>query len=158
MALKGFLLIVTIATLSSAALAREPVSLQAASDSTQLAPAPAVAVSPELRGRAEQILNVLGGGLASQMGSFTDRYLNSIGPNDRWLNGLAMRTYVQYGNVQRVSEIDAESATSGIVHIEAERAVIHVRVRLEPQAPHRIDFLEIIGADIRPQTGRQRRN
>jgi beta-lactamase class A len=109
-------------------------------------PAPAQAPGAALRERAEQVVALLrGGGNAGQM--FAPAFLAQV--PEAQIRGISQQLTSQYGAPQRVEGIDAQSATSGTVHVAFERAILHLNMVLEPQSPHLIAGLLVAGADMR---------
>ncbi|WP_129791208.1 serine hydrolase [Sphingosinicella sp. CPCC 101087] len=105
--------------------------------------------SPELRSRAEAVMAMLrGGGNPAEM--FTPEFLAQI--PEAQVRAIPRQLADQYGPVRAIAGIDAKTPTAGTLHAEFERAVLHIEIVIEPQAPHRISGLLVAGADVRGDT------
>lgn len=110
---------------------------------------PAVAepqASAELRAAGERVVRLLRGGEAPQA-LFTPTFLAQV--PEAQVRAIAQQLGAQYGAARRLAGIDAQSAVAGVLHIETERAVLHMSIVIEPAAPHRISGLLLAGADLR---------
>ena len=102
--------------------------------------------SPELSRRGEQVIGLLrGGGNPAEM--FTAEFLAQV--PEAQVRGVSQQLAAQYGAVQRLARIEAQSATMGVLHIDFERALLRLNIVLEPRPPHRISGLQVTGADLR---------
>ena len=111
--------------------------------------APAAAQQPpsaELRAGAERVLALLRGE-AAPADIFTADFLAQV--PEAQVRAIVQQLGAQHGAAQRVAGIEAQSATMGVIHIETERATLHMTLVVEPAAPHRISGLLVTGADMR---------
>jgi beta-lactamase class A len=110
------------------------------------APAAAQEPSAELRARADEVIAMLrGAGNPAEM--FTPEFLAQI--PETQIRTISQQLVSQYGEVRQLAGIDVQTPTAGILHVEHERATLHVNIVIEPQAPHRISGLLVSGADVR---------
>src|SRR3954465_6836501 len=99
------------------------------------APAQAQQASPALRGRAEQVVALLrGGGDPAEM--FTPAFLAQIPVAT--LRSVPQQLVAQYGAVGGLDRLGERSAPSGVIDVAFERAIVHIRIVIEPQPPSRI--------------------
>lgn len=110
------------------------------------APASGQAPSPELRAAAERVIALVRG-RAAPAELFTPAFLAQV--PEAQVRAIAAQLRAQYGAPSRVAGIEPQSATMGLVHIETERATMHLNLVIEPQPPHRIAGLLLAGADLR---------
>jgi len=110
------------------------------------APASGQGPSPELRAAADRVAALLQGGPAPA-DMFTPAFLAQV--PEAQVRNIAAQLGAQYGAPRRVARIDPQSPTAGVVHIETERATLHMNLVIEPQPPHRITGLLLTGADVR---------
>jgi len=109
-------------------------------------PAAAQEPSPELRARADEVIAMLrGGGNPAEM--FTAEFLAQI--PEAQIRTISQQIVAQYGEVRELSSIEVQTPTAGILHVEHERATLHINIVIQPQAPHRISGLLVSGADVR---------
>lgn len=109
-------------------------------------PAAAQEASPALRSRAEQVVALLRGE-GDPAAAFSPAFLAQIPVAQ--IQGIRQQLAAQYGAVQRLARIEAQSAVVGVIHIDFERAALRMNMVLEPQPPHRIQGLLVTGADLR---------
>ena len=112
---------------------------------TLAVPAAAQEASPELRARAEQVVALVQGN-ASPAEMFTPQFLAQV--PEAQVRSVAGQLVALYGRPRAVERIEPQSATTGVVHYQFERAVVHVQMVIEPQSPHRIAGLLVTGADM----------
>jgi Beta-lactamase enzyme family len=111
-----------------------------------LAPARAQEASPALRGRVEQVVALLRGqGDPAEL--FAPAFLAQV-PAAR-VRAVAQQLSGQYGAVRGLARLDAASPQAGVMHVDYERAILHLQIVVEPQPPHRIGGLLVTGADMR---------
>lgn len=112
--------------------------------------APSVAAqqppSAELRAGAERVVALLRGE-AAPADVFTPAFLAQV--PEAQVYAIIQQLGAQYGAAQRLAGIEAQSATMGVIHIETERATLHMNLGIEPAPPHRITNLLLTGADLR---------
>lgn len=102
--------------------------------------------SPALRGRVDQVVALLRGqGDPAEM--FTPGFLGQVSATQ--LRAIVQQQIAQYGAVRGLERLEPGSPQSGMMHVALERAVMHIQIVLEPQAPNRISGLIITGADMR---------
>ena len=58
----------------------------------------------------------------------------------------------QYGAVQQVERIEAQSATAGVAYVAYERATLRFSLAIEPVPPYRVQQLLVVGSDLRGDT------
>jgi beta-lactamase class A len=109
------------------------------------APAAAQEASPALRAAAEQVVAFLKGE-RQPADIFAPSFLAAV-PAPQ-LAAVTGQLRAQYGAAQRVAGIEPHSATAGTIDIATERAVIHMNMVIDPQAPHLITGLLVTGADM----------
>ena len=102
--------------------------------------------SPELRARAEQVVSMVRGG-ETPTEMFAAEFLAQV-PEPQ-LRATSQELITLYGPIQRIARIEAGSATAGVLHVDFERAVLQMRIRLEDAPPHRIRGLLVTGAEQR---------
>ena len=111
-----------------------------------LAPrAAAQEASPELRTRAAQVVALVQGN-ANPAEMFTTEFLAQV--PETQVRNVARQLVAQYGAAQRVAGLEPQSATSAVVHYAFERAIVHMQIIIQPQAPHHIAGLLVTGADL----------
>ncbi len=110
------------------------------------APAAAQQPSAELRAGAEQVVALLRGETAPAR-IFAPAFLAEV-PEAR-VSAISRQLNAQYGAPRRVAGIDPQSPTMGVIHIETERATLHMSIVIAPQPPHLITGLLLTGADLR---------
>jgi hypothetical protein len=117
-----------------------------------LAAAPAFAQqqpSPALRGGAERVLAWLKGEAAAA-DLFTAEFLAHV--PEAQVRAVPSQFVGQYGAVRSLARIDPTSAQSGAIHVEYERATVHMDLVVEAQPPYRVRGLQLTGADMRGDT------
>ena len=113
------------------------------------APAFAQQASPALRARAEQVVTLLRGqGDPAEL--FTPAFLAQV-PAAR-VRAVARQMAGQYGAVRGLARLEAASPQAGAMHVDYERATVHLQIVVEPQPPNRIAGLLVTGADMRGDT------
>lgn len=112
-------------------------------------PAMAQQPSAELRGAADQIVALLQG-RATPAQVFTPAFLAQV--PETQVAAITQQLNAQYGASRRVAGLEPQSASAGLVHIETERATLHMNLVVEPAPPHRIAGLLLTGADVRGDT------
>jgi len=111
--------------------------------------APAAAQQPPsaaLSAGAGRVLALLRGE-AAPADIFTPAFLAQV--PEAQVRAIIQQLGAQHGAPQRVAGIEAQSATMGVIHIETERATLHMTLVVEPAPPHRISGLLVTGADMR---------
>lgn len=109
--------------------------------------APATApVSPELTGRAQDVLAVLRGG-GDREATFTPEF-NAQVPAAQ-LGAVAQQLASQYGDVQAIEAIVPSSLTGGVLRVGYPRALVEIGIQIEAAAPHRISGLRVAGVQPR---------
>lgn len=109
-------------------------------------PAAAQPPSAELRARADEVIAMLRGqGSPAEM--FTAEFLAQI--PEAQVRAVSQQLVAQYGEVRGLAGIDVQTPTAGILHVDHERATLHINIVIQPQAPHRISGLLVAGADVR---------
>lgn len=113
---------------------------------TMGAPAAAQPPSPELRAAADRVVTLLRGETApAEM--FTPAFLAQV--PEAQVRAITGQLRDQYGAPRRVARLEPQSATLGLAHIETERATLRMSLAIEPQPPHRVSGLLLVGADLR---------
>jgi len=102
--------------------------------------------SPALRGGADKVVALLRGE-AEPAEIFTPAFLAQV--PEAQVRSITQQLAAQYGAPRRVATIEAQSETMGVIHIETERATLHMNLVVEPGAPHSISGLLLTGADLR---------
>ena len=111
-------------------------------------PAAAQAPSPALRAAAEQVVALLKGEAEATV-VFAPVFLESVPAAQVQAIGQQLRT--QHGAPVRLAGIEASSATTGTMHVEMERATLHMNLAIEAEPAHRVIGLLVTGADIRAE-------
>lgn len=111
--------------------------------------APAQQPSAALRAGAERVMALLKGE-ARPAAIFTPVF-NAQVPEAQ-ISGVIQQFASQYGAVQGLGGIEADSPQTGMIHIRYERALVHMRLAVEPAPPHLIQGLELAGADMAGDT------
>lgn len=109
---------------------------------------PTAAQQPDagLRSRADQLVALVNGE-AEIEAMFTAEFLAQVPAAQVRAIGETLRT--QYGRARAVERIEATSATTAAVLIDAERATLAMNLAIQPQAPHLIEGLLVTGAQVR---------
>jgi beta-lactamase class A len=89
-------------------------------------------------------------GRATAQQVFTPAFLAQV--PETQVAAIVQQLNTQYGPAQRVAGIEAQSATAGTIHIETERATLHMSLVVDPAPPHRIAGLLLTGTDVRGDT------
>lgn len=109
-------------------------------------PATAQEAGSALRSRTDQVVTLLRGqGDPAEM--FTATFLAQVPVTQ--LRAISQQLVAQYGAVQGLERLDAASPQSGVMHVNLERATLHIQIAVEPQPPNRIAGLLVTGADVR---------
>jgi beta-lactamase class A len=111
-----------------------------------IAPARAQEASPALRGRVDQVVALLRG-RGDPAALFTPAFLAQIPAAQ--VRDVARQLTAQYGAVRGLERLDALSPQAGAMHVTFDRAIVHIRIAVDPQPPHRIGGLLVTGADMR---------
>jgi beta-lactamase class A len=109
-------------------------------------PAAAQRPSAALRSGGERIVALLKGE-AAPADVLTPAFLAQV--PDEQVRAITAQFIAQYGPVRGLARIDAASAQSGTIHVDYERATIHMDLVVEAQPPFRISGLLLTGADVR---------
>lgn len=109
-------------------------------------PAAAQEASPALRTRAEQLVLLLRGQDDPDR-LFTPAFLAQVPAAQ--VRATARQLVSQYGAVRALAGIQVQSPQAGVIHVEFERAIVHMNLVVEPQPPGRIAGLLVTGADMR---------
>jgi len=109
------------------------------------APASAQESTASLRSRAEQVVALLRG-QGDPAAIFTPAFLAEV-PPDR-LRAVTQQLTAQYGAIRGLAGVDPASPLAGAMHVEFERATVHMRIALEPQPPNLVGGLLVTGADM----------
>ena len=110
--------------------------------------APALAqpeASPMLRSRAEQVV-ALFRGQGDPADLFTPAMLAEVPAAQ--LRAIGEQLVARYGAVRGLARLEPASPQAGVMHVAFARAMLHVQIAIEPQAPNRIAGLLITGADM----------
>lgn len=102
--------------------------------------------SAALRNRADQVVALLRG-QSEPAELFTPAFLAQVPVAQ--IRTISQQLGSQYGAVRGIDRLEASSATAGVIHVDFERALLHMSIVLEPQPPHRIQGLLVTGADQR---------
>ncbi|MGZ8337664.1 MAG: serine hydrolase, partial [Allosphingosinicella sp.] len=78
---------------------------------------------------------------------FTAEFLAQV--PETQVRTVSQQLAAQYGAVRGLERIEPQSPTAGMVHFDFERALVHMNLVVEAQAPHRISGLLVTGADMR---------
>lgn len=105
--------------------------------------------SAELRAAADQVVALLQG-RANARQVFTPAFLAQV--PEAQVAAITGQLNAQHGAARRVASIEPQSASAGVIHIESERAVLHMNLVVDPAPPHRIAGLLLTGADVRGDT------
>ena len=103
--------------------------------------------SPELRAAAGQVVAFLKGEGPQPADLFAPSFLQAVPPAQ--LRSVTEQLRAQDGAPLRLAGVAPRSATAGTIDVETERAVIHMNLAIDAQAPHRITGLLVTGADVR---------
>lgn len=109
-------------------------------------PAAAQPPSPALRGGGERVVALLKGE-AAPAEIFTPAFLAEV--PEAQVRAVTAQFAAHYGAVRGLAGIDAASAQSGTIHIDYERATVHLSLVVEAQPPFRVSGLLLTGADMR---------
>jgi beta-lactamase class A len=134
--------IMRISLLMAAALGVAPGAAAAA----QAPSAPASAPAPELVARSNDVLTVLRGG-GDLPAIFAPGFLAQVPPQQ--IAAIGQQLTAQYGAVQSVEGIAAQSSVAATIRIGFARAIIEMNLRLEDAAPHLISGLLVTNVQPR---------
>ena len=109
-------------------------------------PAPAQDPNAQLRSRAGQVVALLRGE-GDPAAIFSPAFLAQVTPQQ--IRTISQQLTGQYGPARILSGLDAASPQAGVMHVEFERATVHMRLVLDPQPPGLIGGLLVTGADMR---------
>lgn len=101
--------------------------------------------SPELARRAADLVPFFRGE-GDPAALFSPRFLAAV-PRPQ-LDAVTAQIRSAHGAVRRLVRIEPRSATAGVVLLEFERATLRFNMTLEPNAPHRVDGLLLVGTDV----------
>jgi beta-lactamase class A len=110
---------------------------------------PAAAQQPPgapLQARADAVVALLRGE-GDPVEMFTAEFLAQVPAAQ--LRTIARQLVAQYGAVQGLERLDVTSPQSGVMHVNLERATLHIQIAVAPQPPGRIAGLLVTGADVR---------
>ena len=113
------------------------------------APAAAQEASPELRAAGERVVAFLNG-QTEAAAIFAPNFLAAVPAAQLQTVTQALRA--EHGAALRLAGIEPRSPASGTIHIEMERATLHMSMSIEPQPPHRITGLLVTGVDPQGDT------
>lgn len=113
------------------------------------APAVAQEASPALRGRADDVVALLRG-QGDPAAIFTPAFLAQVPAAQ--VRAIFQQLAGQYGAVRGLARLDAASPQAGVMHVDYERATLHLQIVVEPRPPGRIAGLLVTGADVRGDT------
>lgn len=105
--------------------------------------------SAELRAAADQVVALLKGE-ASAPQVFTPAFLAQV--PETQVAAIVQQLNAQYGAASRVARLEAQSANAGTIHIETERATLHMNLVVDTAPPHRIAGLLLTNAELRGDT------
>ncbi|HEX8655423.1 MAG TPA: serine hydrolase [Allosphingosinicella sp.] len=109
------------------------------------APAAAQGPSPELARRAAELVPFFRGE-GDPTALFSPRFLAAV-PRPQ-LDAVTAQIRSAHGAVRRLVRIEPRSAAAGTIVLEFERSSLRFNMTLEPNAPHRIEGLLLVGADV----------
>ena len=110
------------------------------------APAAAQEPSPQLRERAEQVVELLRGDIEPQA-IFSPAFLAAV--PEVQVRTVIEQLRAQHGVAQGLEGIEPRSATTAIIRVGMERAVLRMDLAVDAQPPHLISGLLVTGADVR---------
>jgi beta-lactamase class A len=113
------------------------------------APASAQEPNPELRRQAEQVVAFLRGE-AQPAALFSPSFLRQV--PEAQLQSVTQQLIAQHGAARRLVRIEAESATSGTLFVEMERATLRLQMAIERTPPHQIIGLLVAGVEVAGDT------
>lgn len=100
--------------------------------------------SPDFIRRSDELVKLLNGEIAPAR-VFSPAFLGQV-PPDR-VTAIASQLTASYGASRRVTRIEASSPTAGIVIMAFERAEIRLQMSIDPQPPHLVEGLLVVGAE-----------
>lgn len=109
-------------------------------------PAAAQPPSPALRGGGARVVALLKGE-AAPAEIFTPAFLAEV--PEAQVRAITAQFAAQYGAVRGLPRIEPASAQSGTIHVDYERATVHLSLVVEARPPFRISGLLLTGADMR---------
>jgi beta-lactamase class A len=109
-------------------------------------PAAAQQPSPALRGGGERVVALLKGE-AAPAEIFTPAFLAEV--PEAQVRAITAQFATQYGAVRGLARIDPASAQSGTIHVDYERAIVHLELVVEARPPFLVSGLLLTGADMR---------
>lgn len=98
--------------------------------------------SPELRQRAGDLVTVLGGQAPSAT-LFAPAFLAAV--PEAHVRAIAEQLRQSYGAPRSLAGIDAANPYGGTVHVAYERATLDFSMALDPEAPHLVTSLLLVG-------------
>jgi hypothetical protein len=113
--------------------------------SSPAAAQPAGAPEP-LRAKAEALIGVLNGKSEPER-LFAKAFLAQVPPLQ--VKAISQQLTAQLGPARAVQRIEAKSAISGSVFIECERGTLQLELAVEPQPPHLIQGLLVVGTSVK---------
>jgi beta-lactamase class A len=99
---------------------------------------------PALVQRADGLVALLNG-KARPEALFAPAFLTQVPPAQ--VAAIVAQLKASYGGAKDASRIEASSATGGIVFVAFERAVVRMRMEVDPQPPHLVTGLLVVGAE-----------
>jgi hypothetical protein len=111
-----------------------------------LTAAPAVAAEPSaaLTQRARELVAVLNGAAPPEK-FFSPAFLAQVPPAQ--VTAIAGQLKASYGAAKAAGPVEASVPTAGVVPITFERAVVRMRMAVDPAAPHLVTGLLVVGAE-----------
>lgn len=78
---------------------------------------------------------------------FTEEFLDLVPVPT--LHAICAQLRALYGSARGLARIDTQSATSAVIHVDFDSALLQMNLVIEPVAPHRIAGLLVTGAEVR---------
>jgi beta-lactamase class A len=113
--------------------------------SSPAAAQPAGAPEP-LRAKAEALIGVLNGKSEPER-LFAKAFLAQVPPAQ--VKAISQQLTAQLGPARSVQRIDAKSAVAGTVFIDCEKGALQLELAVEPQPPHLIQGLLMVGTAVK---------
>ncbi|MEA3040752.1 MAG: hypothetical protein QOC65_241 [Sphingomonadales bacterium] len=106
--------------------------------------APAAEPSPALVARADELVRLLNGEIAPDR-FFSPAFLAQVPASH--VREISAQLGTSYGPARKAVRIDASSPTGGTVAVKFERAVVRMQMVVDPQPPHLVQGLLVVGAE-----------
>jgi beta-lactamase class A len=100
--------------------------------------------SPDFTARADELVRVLNGETAPER-FFSPAFLAQVPPER--VKGVAAQLKSSYGPARKTIRIEARSATSGMVFVRFDRAIVRLQMAVGTQPPYFVEGLLVAGAE-----------